>query len=366
MDKPTLKQIKKKYKNAKEVRCVTSGDIVNISKEIEYKIHYEFGCYWIGIKNYSGGSVNLYRTTDNKYAEIISYKEPLYKLTAKEVVHAYENPEYLKYTFKECFETELEVGKWYKYSDRIGFIVYIEKVLSNTLIKGYGISNCWNDSREWVKEGLEPATEKEVEEALQKEQLQVGRKPIKQALEDKCKYIVLLNNDTVVPVNWTKRFIAGLNQNYKIMGIGPFTNTKQSWQGISNCINKIGLIYNIRHYIPMLEKLNINAANKYLYQMFGDRIIYIDGMIAFFCVMFRAEIFNMIGLLDEDFGAGLFDDDDYCQRIHKVGYKTVLHLGVLVQHNHRTTFNEVYDDNGLQSIYNINKAKYEKKYNIII
>lgn len=32
-----------------------------------------------------------------------------YKLTAKEIVHAYENPQYLKDTFKECFVTEYTI-----------------------------------------------------------------------------------------------------------------------------------------------------------------------------------------------------------------------------------------------------------------
>ncbi len=35
--------------------------------------------------------------------------EPLYQLTAKEVVHAYENPQYLKDTFKECFVPEYTI-----------------------------------------------------------------------------------------------------------------------------------------------------------------------------------------------------------------------------------------------------------------
>jgi len=35
--------------------------------------------------------------------------EPLYQLTSKEVVHAYENPQWLKDTFKECFVTEYTI-----------------------------------------------------------------------------------------------------------------------------------------------------------------------------------------------------------------------------------------------------------------
>jgi len=54
-----------------------------------------------------------YKSNNRKYKETFNAEtflkacgivsEPLYQLTAKEVVHAYENPQWLKYTFKECF-----------------------------------------------------------------------------------------------------------------------------------------------------------------------------------------------------------------------------------------------------------------------
>jgi len=102
--------------------------------------------------------------------------EPLYQLTSKEVVHAYENPQYLKDTFKKCFETELEVGKWYK-SD-YPLLVFITEVRHHELV-GYGFN-----AKEEYREGtfctradvrnkvdydnfnFKPAAEKEVEEAL--------------------------------------------------------------------------------------------------------------------------------------------------------------------------------------------------------
>jgi len=106
--------------------------------------------------------------------------EPLYKLTAKEIVYGHDKPQYWKDTFKECFETELEVGKWYK-MDCNESLFYITK-LGKKYISAYG----FNQFGEWVNEidnfGLNqaynktPATEKEVEEALVKEAIKRGFK----------------------------------------------------------------------------------------------------------------------------------------------------------------------------------------------
>lgn len=90
-----------------------------------------------------------------------------YKLTAKEIVHAYENPQYLKDTFKECFETELEVGRWYIRKHNRKCIINFQ--LDNN--KNYGFGVFGNYSVGWKLDeensiDFEPATEKEVEEAF--------------------------------------------------------------------------------------------------------------------------------------------------------------------------------------------------------
>src|SRR5438045_9058707 len=44
-------------------------------------------------------------------------------------------------------------------------------------------------------------------------------------------------------------------------------------------------------------------------------------MLAMFCVGMRRELFQQIGPLDEGFEVGMFEDDDYAQRVHAAGYK---------------------------------------------
>jgi len=179
MDKPTLKEVKEYFKNAKEVRSMHFENIT-FEFDIESISELDKGFqYFIIDKN--GDSRNLY--FQGKYAEIISYKEPLYQLTAKEVVHAYENPQWLKDTFKECFETELEVGK-YNLIDcgQFKYKFFIEKIEKN-VIYGYGFDekDIYYESSDLcnVNDVLSHRllTESEIKEALVKEAIKIGLTP---------------------------------------------------------------------------------------------------------------------------------------------------------------------------------------------
>jgi len=182
MDKPTLQEVKERFKNAKEVRDLWSREVVDIS---DWKFYFDNECddYWVEKYKNSKDQVELY--DKGEYAEIISYKEPLYQLTAKEVVHAYENPQWLKDTFKECFETELEVGKWYKSDYKNGLknksIYCVTGIYGNNFgAYGFNWEGKWSvnkyDYGTINKDYQTPSTEKEVEEALVKEAIKRGYK----------------------------------------------------------------------------------------------------------------------------------------------------------------------------------------------
>ena len=79
--------------------------------------------------------------------------------------------------------------------------------------------------------------------------------------------------------------------------------------------------------------------SKLLYKTFGSRYIDVGILpLSFFCCAFRRSIFDEVGKLDENFGIGLGDDDDFCCRLRYYNYKLALALGTFVYHYHRTTF----------------------------
>lgn len=74
------------------------------------------------------------------------------------------------------------------------------------------------------------------------------------------------------------------------------------------------------------------------------------AMVAFFCVMFSREVLNAVGSLDETYGVGLGDDDDYCRRVHRLGFEIVLQQDLRIPHHHRSTFNVLYSPEEIKSM----------------
>ena len=80
--KPTLEEVKAKFKNAKEVRCLVDRSIYDISKNIVKDVYWTTLGYYIDTK---GTFIKLWSPRKG-YAEIISYIEPEFTLTKEEIL----------------------------------------------------------------------------------------------------------------------------------------------------------------------------------------------------------------------------------------------------------------------------------------
>ncbi len=160
------------------------------------------------------------------------------------------------------------------------------------------------------------------------------------ALNENATYICLQNNDTVVTKNWMSLLITPINET--TIGSGPTTNSPIAVQGIKNVRTNVlkDLPYN-------LENKASNIVAKALQTLYKDKIIPITFRNrpftpAFFCAMFRADIFSYF-LLDECFGNGYGDDVDYCFRIMQYNLNLCYVPAAYVLHNHRTTFSTILE-----------------------
>lgn len=124
-------------------------------------------------------------------------------------------------------------------------------------------------------------------------------------------YIVLMNNDTEAVAGWLHKLVKPLKFHADVGLTGPLTTTRESWQG----------------KWPKGRR---------------SYIIRKKGMLAFFCTMFKREVFDRVGLLDENFGIGFGDDDDFCRRTLNAGYSMALVQDLVIPHHHRTTFKTKY------------------------
>jgi GT2 family glycosyltransferase len=82
---------------------------------------------------------------------------------------------------------------------------------------------------------------------------------------------------------------------------------------------------------------------------------------AFFCVMFSRETYEAIGPLDEAFGRGFFEDDDYCRRVEQLGLTINCAEDVFIHHHLSASFNKLRSADR-QALFEQNKATYEAKW----
>ena len=159
-------------------------------------------------------------------------------------------------------------------------------------------------------------------------------------------YLVFLNNDVVVTHGWLTRLI-GCLQDSSIGMIGPVTNSASNEA-------KVRVTYD------SIEDLD-RFANEYTQSHEGES--FEIRTLAFFCVALRTERFNEIGPLDERFGLGMFEDDDYAMRVKNAGYKVVCAEDVFVHHWGGASFLKL-DPYQYWLLFKENRRKFEEKWKI--
>ncbi|AOZ00582.1 hypothetical protein BKK81_16040 [Cupriavidus sp. USMAHM13] len=158
-------------------------------------------------------------------------------------------------------------------------------------------------------------------------------------------YLVILNNDTVVTQGWAGALVRHLRGDPRIGLIGPVTNN------IGNEA-KIQIRYTEPDEMPAPARRYTDA---HLGKVFDIRTA------AFFCVMLPRSTFQAVGGLDEAFGLGFFEDDDYCRRVEQAGLRCVCAEDVFVHHHLSASFNKLGDQRR-KALMEKNQQIYEAKW----
>ena len=131
------------------------------------------------------------------------------------------------------------------------------------------------------------------------------------------RYILLINNDLVFYSQWLEGMLE-LFERYPDAGIvGPMTDHASGLQVVAEAASLTA------------EELPVFAER--FRERWRGRVIRCRRVVGF-CMLFRRELFEQIGLLDESFGSGNYEDDDYCLRAELAGYRNLLAGDVFVHH----------------------------------
>jgi hypothetical protein len=200
--KPSLKEVKAYFKNAKEVKSTLFGEVFEIDHTKEFS-ETEHGVYCYPIV----GKANkeIYLKTKNLYAEIISYKDT-FTITKEQIIEASNDGSKLKEWFPSVFEIELNrYYKWKGFRPTIGFVDR-----KTSLSDCYGFSHtiqgiCKKEYDSLHKSKLELATPEEVETALVNEAKKRGFK-------DGVKIKQPFNNDNITNCLYEDSFTFDKNE----------------------------------------------------------------------------------------------------------------------------------------------------------
>ena len=162
-------------------------------------------------------------------------------------------------------------------------------------------------------------------------------------------YIVILNNDTFVSPDWIARLMKHF-ADPKVGMVGPVAN---------NIGNQAQIV--LPNYFTENDFIKLATAN--YYDNINQKYMVKTGSLAFFCVMIKQEAVTNVGLLDEKFGRGWFEDDDYVIRLRQCGYTVVIADDVLIHHEHSASFGKL-DELARKTLFNTNKLYFEQKHGI--
>lgn len=160
-------------------------------------------------------------------------------------------------------------------------------------------------------------------------------------------YLILLNNDVIVTPGWISRLLFHLNNKSNIGLVGPVTNS------IGNEA-KIDITYDYHN-----QNQIITNALKYTSKHWGDTLKV--NNIAAFCWIVSCQTYQKFGGLDERFGQGMFEDDDYCHRIITSGKEILIADDVFIHHFGGASFKQIKSAD-YQKLFNNNKTKFEDKW----
>ncbi len=163
-------------------------------------------------------------------------------------------------------------------------------------------------------------------------------------------HVVLLNSDTLLTPGWLDRLEAALLSDATIGMAGPMSNCAAGPQQIN------GLSFAdeaaIDAFAEDWARKNTGHARE------ATRLV---G----FCMMIRDSALQRVGLFDERFGIGNFEDDDYCTRIRHAGYRLVIAEDSFVFHHGGRTFAGMgLEGTSFDQLLAENRRRYEEKWDV--
>ncbi len=156
--------------------------------------------------------------------------------------------------------------------------------------------------------------------------------------------ILLLNNDTIATTNWLLNLKTALYSAENIGAVGPITNNCSNYQAIK-------VDYKDTNELQVFAQGHNNSAS----EKWEEKIKLVG-----FCMLIKRSIVEKLGVLDELFTPGNFEDDDYSFRMIRAGYRLLLCHDTFIHHFGSVSFKE--KPQNYHELLNKNALKFKEKW----
>ncbi|MCD8090776.1 MAG: glycosyltransferase, partial [Clostridiales bacterium] len=151
-------------------------------------------------------------------------------------------------------------------------------------------------------------------------------KSVNEGLESSENDVVILNTDVELPKEWLERLAAGLIADDSVASATPFTNS--------------GTICSFPDFMkdnPLFMDKTVDEADRFFRLVKPSYVSAPTGV--GFCMAISRRALNETGLFDaEAFEKGYGEENDWCRRAIKKGFKNVIVENLFVFHNHGGSF----------------------------
>lgn len=121
-----------------------------------------------------------------------------------------------------------------------------------------------------------------------------------------AEYLILLNSDTIVTPGWVGKLLDAFDKNANLGIVGPISNVA-SWQSVPRLTNLNGDWF----YNELPAGMTLEQYSDYIDKYIDHDIVKIS-LLNGFCLAVKAEVFNKIGLFDEEnFPKGYGEENDF-------------------------------------------------------
>jgi GT2 family glycosyltransferase len=223
----------------------------------------------------------------------------------------------------------------------------VETVLANTRAPAFELIVVENGSSDGSREYLEALAARDSRLRLLANEQNAGfPAACNQGLAiARGEHLVLLNSDTMVPAGWLSRLVSCLIEDEAAL-VGPVTN---------RIGNEAEVLTDYDTYGDFLREAGRRAISK------KGRAFEIQTL-TMFCLAMRRGSWESIGPLDESYGIGTLEDDDYSRRARQAGFRLLCAEDVLVHHFGEGSFGKLFGDGRYGRLIARNRDRFEQKW----